>query len=897
MQVFDYKKAKINILYQKCRRLGADISLPSPDSKIQFNVDRVKPKSSYRVTITAASISGSNKILCNFFGGPRYDFHHHEIAIDSREPKEFFVNMNAEDFPARVPISFRIWKSPGGQGNLIIKNIKIHQLPSKVSDSLHPRFSIIIPVLNKKEMTERCIKSICDKTLTPHEIIVVDNGSTDGVAELLKKKFKGLKIIRNKENLGFAKACNQGLLQARGRYVLLLNNDTKVVDEGWECSMIETLEGFADITGPVGGLLNPESFRFIKEIKDPDKDFHYISGWCMMFKRELIDNIGMIPEEFGIGLYEDTAFCVKAIAKNYKLTITRNVPVFHYEHSTIKELGFLKLYDKNRAIFAERYGKMFAKQVDKGVVHLPKNFVSKRSGSGKFIPGKVSIVTLNYNGIRIMKKTVPILLQNTVYPFYEWVISDNGSKDGSVTFLQEMEKKCSAITLYNRQKNSGSFASINNEVVKRVNGEFLLFLNNDVEPKKYWMTEMVRIMHSDPSVSIVGSKLYYPNKKIQHAGVTFDPLGLPGNISYLNLSMFPNREAFTEVDRELNAVTGACLMMRHDDFLRVDGFFEKFDYAYEDVDLCLSARKKLGKKVIYAANSQAIHYESFTTKKDKKKINLSFNTRILRKRWTQNQLPRDTLEYKRSPRKNIYSKARVSREELYKTLGFNVIVCVDDSSIYQKYLKPSIKKFSLPINVIRIDNTKGSYTSMSKALNDNMKNLIYNVSIIAHQDMELPEDFDIRLMEKIRSMGNKWGVLGFAGVTNKDLPLGILKTHDGEIWDKNSISEGEVDIVDECCMVVSDNKLKFDEGTFNSFHFYGADLCLQAKSGNLKNYVIDIPAIHHSNEGKRSLNKTSKEKYKEEMLKLKKKWIDVFPNIRTTTCKLTKEKNIIYIKE
>ena len=128
MQVFDYKKSKINVLYQKCRKLGSDISLPSPDSKMQFNVKGIAPHTSYRVTITAASVSRNSKILCNFFGGPRFDFAHHQITVDSREPKEFTVNMSLAELPPRVPISFRIWKLPEVRGNLVIKNIKIHQL-------------------------------------------------------------------------------------------------------------------------------------------------------------------------------------------------------------------------------------------------------------------------------------------------------------------------------------------------------------------------------------------------------------------------------------------------------------------------------------------------------------------------------------------------------------------------------------------------------------------------------------------------------------------------------------------------------------------------------------------------------------------------------------------------
>ena len=92
--------------------------------------------------------------------------------------------------------------------------------------------TIVIPSYNTKRYTLDCVKSILENIKNiSHEIIIVDNNSTDGSGEILNKFIKGRKniyLLVNKKNLGFAKAVNQGIKKARGEYVLLLNSDTKI---------------------------------------------------------------------------------------------------------------------------------------------------------------------------------------------------------------------------------------------------------------------------------------------------------------------------------------------------------------------------------------------------------------------------------------------------------------------------------------------------------------------------------------------------------------------------------------------------------------------------------------------------------------------------------------------
>jgi len=116
--------------------------------------------------------------------------------------------------------------------------------------------SIIIPVYDKLDLTRQCLASLWEHTPGDrYEIIVVDNGSTDGTAEYLRElENEGLvRALIQEENLGFARACNRGAASARGRYLLFLNNDTEVTD-GWLSPLVQTLD-HDPYVGAVGSKL------------------------------------------------------------------------------------------------------------------------------------------------------------------------------------------------------------------------------------------------------------------------------------------------------------------------------------------------------------------------------------------------------------------------------------------------------------------------------------------------------------------------------------------------------------------------------------------------------------------------------------------------------------------
>ncbi|MCL4465443.1 MAG: glycosyltransferase [Chloroflexi bacterium] len=184
---------------------------------------------------------------------------------------------------------------------------------------------------------------------------------------------------------------------------------------------------------------------------------------------------------------------------------------------------------------------------------------------------------------------------------FEVVIVDNGSSDGTPAGLAALRPPYRVIT---NRLNLG-FACACNQGAQAATGEYLVFLNNDTVPTAGWLDNLLGVAERDARVGIVGSKLLYPDGTIQHAGVAMTDELTPVHIYYA----FPADYPPANVDREYQAVTGACLLTRRDLFRSVGGFDEQYVNSYEDVDLCCRVYS-LGMKVVYCARSVIYHFAS-----------------------------------------------------------------------------------------------------------------------------------------------------------------------------------------------------------------------------------------------------------------------------------------------
>lgn len=218
--------------------------------------------------------------------------------------------------------------------------------------------SIIIPCFNQIEYTKKCLKSIDQHTTVPHELLLVDNGSTDGTREYLQKYSETrahVQLIVNDKNLGFAAANNQAFKKSGGECLLLLNNDV-VVTEKWLEKLLEHIEKSPD-TGMVGPMSNAvsgpqlvqkvpygssmnamQSFArdFTARHSGKTTESMRLVGFCLLIKKEVIDVIGGFDEHYISGNFEDDDLCLRSFIAGYRNIIAHDVFIHHYGSMTFK---------------------------------------------------------------------------------------------------------------------------------------------------------------------------------------------------------------------------------------------------------------------------------------------------------------------------------------------------------------------------------------------------------------------------------------------------------------------------------------------------------------------------------------------------------------------------------
>lgn len=219
--------------------------------------------------------------------------------------------------------------------------------------------SIIILTHNELAVTQDCLDSIRRHTPEEHEVIVVDNGSTDGTVAYLRS-LSDVIVHENQENLGFAKGCNQGIELSSGDNLLFLNNDT-LVTAHWLENMLRVLyeDEWTGMVGPVtnyssGHQRIPVTYTDIGGLDDFAHSYCQASagrqlqvrrlvGFCLLVKREVIDQIGGFDERYGLGNYEDDDLCLRAIRKGYRLKVVQDSFIHHIGHATMRQLKHTNL--------------------------------------------------------------------------------------------------------------------------------------------------------------------------------------------------------------------------------------------------------------------------------------------------------------------------------------------------------------------------------------------------------------------------------------------------------------------------------------------------------------------------------------------------------------------------
>ena len=205
--------------------------------------------------------------------------------------------------------------------------------------------SIVVPVLNRPDLTRRCLESVVRNTTSPHELILVDNGSDEGTRRMLRG-FPA-RVLRNPRNLGFARAVNRGIRASRGDVVVLLNSDTEV-PRGWVEGMRKAMSGRTGLVGPAtDGARNGQRRAGPSRSRIPLR-LPILYGFCLMIRREVLGDVGLFDPRFFPGGFEDSDYCLRAAEAGWNCALAPWVFVRHVHHASWKANGI----DHGRSIQA-----------------------------------------------------------------------------------------------------------------------------------------------------------------------------------------------------------------------------------------------------------------------------------------------------------------------------------------------------------------------------------------------------------------------------------------------------------------------------------------------------------------------------------------------------------------
>jgi len=242
----------------------------------------------------------------------------------------------------------------------------------------NPEISVIVVNWNRRELLRACLASLFAQAGAAFEVIVVDNGSRDGSREMLEREFREfpLKIIANRENLGFCAANNQGIRAAQGRYIALLNNDAEA-ERGWLAALRRALDSAPGVgmaaskilvwedpgrIDKAGHLIYPDGQNRGRGSGEPDRGQYdtpgealWPDGCAAMYKREMLEQIGGFDEDF-FAYADDAELGLRARIAGWRCLYVPDAVVRHHRGSTLG-LGSarrLALIERNRVLLAAK---------------------------------------------------------------------------------------------------------------------------------------------------------------------------------------------------------------------------------------------------------------------------------------------------------------------------------------------------------------------------------------------------------------------------------------------------------------------------------------------------------------------------------------------------------------
>ena len=523
-------------------------------------------------------------------------------------PKEFWIRLCERMEPEEVPYGPWFEKHKPSAEELERQRKKKWKNP--------PLISVAVPAYRTPPgFLEQMILSVKEQTYPHWELCIVNaSRGEDGMEQVLGRYAGGDERIRVKnleENLGIAGNTNEALEMARGEFVGLLDHDDLLAPQAlFRIAEALTADPQADAVYTDEDKVTTDLSEHFQPHFKPDfnldllRSNNYITHFFVVRTRLAREAGGFRKEFDGAQDYDFIFRCTEGAKK------VLHVPEVLYHWRT------------HKASTADNpASKMYAFEAGKRAIeaHLARcgqeGTVSLRKDLGFYrveypVQGEplVSILIPNRDQKETLEKCLNSIWEKSTYNNYEILIVENNSSSPEIfDYYREIEKRPGVRIL--TWKEGFNYSAINNFGEKSAAGDYLLFLNNDVEViNPRWIEELLGNCQRK-EVGIVGAKLYYPDDTIQHAGTV---IGIGGIAGHAFLNMPRSRTGYlhkASLQMDLSAVTAACMMMKRQVFKQLGGFEERLSVAFNDVDLCLRT-VQVGYLVVYNPEVELYHYES-----------------------------------------------------------------------------------------------------------------------------------------------------------------------------------------------------------------------------------------------------------------------------------------------
>lgn len=490
-------------------------------------------------------------------------------------------------------------------------------------------FSILVPLYNTPERFLReMIESVMTQTYGKWELCLAD-GSDDAhafvgrICQEYRQKDSRIKYQKLAKNEGISGNTNECYKMATGNYIALFDHD----DLLHPCVLFAYMQAicekdadyiYCDEATFKGNSINHMITMHFKPDYAPDNLLanNYICHFSV-FSRELLESGELFRSQFDGSQDHDMILRLTAKAKHI-VHIPRILYYWRSHKGSVASSIDAKTYAINAAkgAVADRLTKLGYRNFEiESTRAFATIFRIKYELTSRPL---VSIIIPNKDHVDDLSRCVESIINLSTYDNYEIVIVENNSETAEIrTYYEEISRHPRVQVV--EYKGDFNYSKINNFGVQYAKGEYLLLLNNDTEViTPDWMEELLMYaMRKD--VGVVGAKLYYPDKTIQHAGIVIG-LGAHRTAGHTHYRIpeanvgYMGRLCYAQ---DVTAVTGACMMVSKALYEELGGLDESFTVALNDVDFCLRVREK-GLLNIFTPFAELYHYESKSRGSDKK---------------------------------------------------------------------------------------------------------------------------------------------------------------------------------------------------------------------------------------------------------------------------------------